>query len=145
MHMPVVTAVANAVTKPLPRLMSPKAHAVADYLVIGTMLIAGALFWRRNRRAAVGALVCGGVELTANLLTDYPGGVSRVVSYPAHGKIDIGIAAMMATMPEFLGLHDAHEKKLFIGGAAAVTAVANLTDFSPSPRLQARRWTGTYS
>ena len=129
--MPVITAVANAVTKPLPRVMSPKAHAVADYLVMGSMLLAGVLLWRRNPRAAAGALLCAGAELATNLLTDYPGGAARVISYRTHGKIDVGLAAMMATMPEFLGFHDEKERNFFLGAAAAVTAAANLTDFRP--------------
>ena len=129
--MPVVTAVANAVTKPMPRMMSPKAHAVADYLVMGSMLLAGVFLWRRNPRAAVGALACAGAELAINVLTDYPGGAARVISYRTHGKMDIGLAAMMATMPEFMGFQDEKERKFFLGAAGAVTAVANLTDFRP--------------
>ena len=127
--MPVVTAGANAVTKPLPRFMSPKAHAVADYLVIGSLLAAGVFFRRRSPRASLAAFICAGAELATNLLTDYPGGAARVISYETHGKIDIGLAAMMATMPEFLAFHDQDEKKFFLVEAGAVTAVANLTDF----------------
>jgi hypothetical protein len=131
--MPVITAVANTLTKPLPRVLSPKAHAVADYLTIGSLLAAAALFWCRNPKASLGAIVCAGAGLATSLLTDYPGGVAKVISYPTHGKIEIGLAAMMATVPEFLAFNDDKEKKFFLAEAAAVTAVSNLTDFRPKP------------
>jgi len=131
--MPIVTGVANTLTKSLPRVLSPKAHAIADYLTIGSLLAAGLFFRRRNPRAALGAVVCAGAGLATSLLTDYPGGVARLISYPTHGKIEIGLAAMMATVPEFLAFHDDKEKNFFLAEAAAVTAVANLTDFRSGP------------
>jgi hypothetical protein len=139
--MPVVTAVANTLTKPLPRLLSPKAHAIADYLTIGSLLAAAFVFRSRNPKASLGALVCAGAGLATSLLTDYPGGVAKIISYPTHGKIEIGLAAMMATVPEFLTFNDDKEKKFFLAEAAAVTAVSNLTDFRPKPARVAKRVT----
>jgi hypothetical protein len=127
--MPILTSVANSITKPLPKLLSPKAHAIADYLTIGAFAATAALFWKRNKRAALGALICGGAELVVNLLTDYPGGITDVISYRAHGKIDIGLAAMSATMPEFMAFPDDREKTFFIAQAVSITALTNLTDF----------------
>jgi len=126
-----VTAVANAMTRPLPPVMSPRAHAVTDYLVIGSFLAAGFLFRRRNPRASFGAFLCAGAGLATSLLTAYPGGVARVISFQNHGKFDIGLAAMMATMPEFLAFSDRNEKKFFLREAGVVTALTNLTDFRP--------------
>ena len=128
--MPVSTGLANAATRYLPKMISPKGHALADYVVAGSFLLMSALFWRRNKRASFGALVCGGAELANNLLTDYPGGVSTSISFPVHGKIDVGLAGMTALMPEFMAFNDEPEKRFFIGQAALMTAVANLTDFS---------------
>ena len=33
--MPILTSVANKLTKPLPKVLSPKGHAIADYITIG--------------------------------------------------------------------------------------------------------------
>ena len=128
--MPVSTGLANAATRYMPKMISPKGHALTDYAVAGTFLLMGALFWRRNKRASLGALVCGGAGLANNLLTDYPGGVSKTISFPVHGKIDVGLAGMTALMPEFMAFNYEPEKRFFIGQAALMTAVANLTDFS---------------
>ena len=73
--MPILNNVAKAVAKPLPRIISPKAHAVVDYMTVGSFFMAGAMFWSRSKRAALSALFCGGAELAVSLLTDYPGGV----------------------------------------------------------------------
>ena len=127
--MPILTSVANKVTKPLPKVLSPKGHAIADYLTIGAFFAVAALYWKRNKRAALASFITGGAELVVNLLTDYPGGVTDVISYRTHGKIDLGLAAMSATMPEFMAFADDREKTFFLAQAASITAITNLTDF----------------
>jgi hypothetical protein len=126
--MPISAALTDAATRRAPKFISPKAHAVIDYLLIGAFLVTGALFWRRNRRAAISALMCGGAKLTNTLLTNYPGGVVQGISFPLHRKIDFGLAALTATMPEFMSFHDHPEKKFFATQAAVITAVTNLTN-----------------
>jgi hypothetical protein len=137
--MPVVNNVAGAVTKRLPKVLSPKGHAIADYITAGAFLISAALFWRKNRRAALGSLVCGGADLALSLLTDYPGGVSDFISFPTHCKIDVGLAAMVAEMPRFMKFEDDKEKKFFALQGAGIIGAANLTDFDrPSYRWKER-------
>ena len=127
--MPLLNTVAKTVTKPLPRFLSPKAHAVADYIVIGSFFWKAVTFWRRSKRAALGAFICGGSDLAVSLLTDYPGGVTDVISFPTHGELDFGLAAIAAFMPEFMGIEDAGDKAFFLMQGAGITAVTNLTDF----------------
>ncbi len=127
--MPVLNSIAKAVAKPLPRIISPKAHAIADYMTVGSFFMAGALFWSRSKRAALSALICGGAELAVSLLTDYPGGVKKVISFSMHGKIDMGLAAMAATMPEFMAFEDEPETTFFRAQGVSITAVTSLTEF----------------
>jgi hypothetical protein len=128
--MPILTNTVDVVTRRLPKVVSPKAHAIIDYITIGTFFVAGALFWRKNKRAALGSLICGSAELAVNLLTDYPGGVSSVINFPTHGKIDVGLAAMAATMPEFLAFPKETERHFFLSQAGVIIVAANLTDFA---------------
>lgn len=134
--MAVVNNLAGTVTKRLPKVVTPKHHAIADYITIGAFLIAGALFWKRNRRAALAALVCGGTDLALSLLTDYPGGIAKVVSFPTHCKIDVGLAAMAAEMPRYMQFDENKQKNFFYLQGAAIAGVTNLTDFD-APRY---RW-----
>jgi len=55
-------------------VISPKAHAAIDYPAAATFLTMSGLLWRKNQRAALASLICGGTELLVSLLTDYPGG-----------------------------------------------------------------------
>ena len=101
-------------TKPLPNVISPHAHFVADYLTAGAFLAASAGFWHINKRASIGALICGAADLLIASLTTRPGGPRRALGFRTHGRIDMGLAAMTATMPEFMGIEDSPQARLFL-------------------------------
>jgi hypothetical protein len=119
-------------------MISPKAHAILDYMTAGSLLVTAAWFWSRSKRAAIGALVSGAAELAVSLLTNYPGGVKKVINFRTHRDIDFGLAAMTATMPEFLAFKDEDEKKFFLAEGAMITAVSELTRF-PEKALRAEK------
>jgi hypothetical protein len=137
--MPILTSATHVVTRRMPKIISPKTHAVVDYVTAGAFLLTGAFYWSRNKRAALSAFVCGGAELATSLLTDYPGGVKKVISFRNHGRIDLGLAAMTATMPEFMGFRHDREKSFFLAQAALITAVTDLTDFGQISRARSPR------
>jgi hypothetical protein len=137
--MPILTRATHVLTRRMPKIISPKAHAVVDYVTAGAFLLTAAFYWSRNKRAALGAFVCGGAELATSLLTDYPGGVKKVISFRNHGRIDLGLAAMTATMPEFMGFRHDREKSFFLAQAALITAVTDLTDFGQISRARSPR------
>ena len=125
--MTVLPGMADAVTRRLPKMVSPRGHAIADYITIGIFAVAGGLFWGSNKRAAMAAFLCGGAELALSLITDYPGGIAGVIPFPAHGKMDVGLAAVTATMPELLSFREG--RGFFLAQAGAITASANMTRF----------------
>ena len=121
----------------MPKVIDPTTHTVLDYAVAGSFLLMGILFWKRNKRAAVSSLFCGGAAAANIWLTDYPGGSHKLISYKAHGHIDTGIAGMTAGMPRLLRFEDESEARFFEVAALAKTAIVGLTDFDyyeqPSP------------
>jgi|SRR5208282_5411708 len=123
----------------MPKVIDPTTHAVLDYAVAGSFLLMGILFWRRNKRAAVSSLVCGGAAAANIWLTDYPGGAHKLISYKAHGHIDTGIAGMTAGMPRLLRFEDEPEAGFFEIEALAKTAIVGLTDFDYYERPSSRR------
>ncbi|HZQ24323.1 MAG TPA: hypothetical protein VFA89_16155 [Terriglobales bacterium] len=137
--MPLANTVTNLATKPLPNIISPKTHAIIDFVTIGSFFLMAATFWRRSKRAAISALICGGAELAVSLLTDYPGGVAPTIDFATHGKIDSGLAAMTATMPEFLAFPDEGERFFFLMQGSVITAVTGLTDFDEGQARTPRR------
>jgi hypothetical protein len=127
--MPLAHSAVKMLTKPLPDIISPQTHFVIDYITAGAFFASAAMVWKVNKRAAIGATICGAAEVAVASLTTRPGGERRAISFRTHGRIDMGLAAMTAMMPEFMGLEDAPQSRLFLIQSVAMTAVAGLTDF----------------
>jgi hypothetical protein len=113
----------------MPKVIKPGTHAVLDYAIAGVFLAMGARLWKRNRRAAVGSLLCGGAAALNAVATDYPGGVFRVIDYHTHGNIDASLAVLTAATPRLLGFSDEAEARFFGFQALAETVVSGLTDY----------------
>jgi Na+/proline symporter len=123
----------------MPKMINPRVHSALDYAVAGSFLLMGALFWKRNRRAAIGSLLCGGATAAVSLLTDYPGGVRKVIPYAMHGQIDGGLIAMTAAMPRLVNIENRPEAKFFSRQAIAKTAITAMTNFEYAQRNGAGR------
>ena len=132
--MPIINSLTKLLAKPIPRIVSPKAHAIVDYVTIGSFLLSAGYFWKRSKRASLAALICAGSQLAVSMMTDYPGGLRKVISFRTHGEIDLGLAAMTATMPEFLAFKDDSASKVFLAQGAFITAASELTRFPERPQ-----------
>jgi hypothetical protein len=74
-------------------------------------------------------------------MTDYPGGIEKLISYSLHEKIDMGLAAMTASMPEFMAFENDAERGFFVGQGVFMTIVGSLTKFpkkTPRTKKQVR-------
>lgn len=140
--MAILNRVVRMAARRMPNVISPKGHAVIDYMIAGAFLATAGIFWRTNRRAAVSSLVCGGAHVGVMLLTDYPGGVSPVIPFSTRRKLDLGLAAMTATMPRFLNFEDEPERKFFTAQGLVMTVAAELTRFQREDEIESRdrRW-----
>jgi len=136
--MPILNTAARLAAKPFPRVISPKTHAIIDYIRAGSFLTTAVWFWGRNKRAGIAALIAGGAELAISLLTNYPGGMKKVIDFRTHRDIDFGLAAMTATLPEFFAFKNEDERKFFMAEGAMIAAVTELTRF-PEKAIRAER------
>ena len=127
--MPISTKLTELATKPLPKFITPGMHAAIDWSTAGAFITAGALLWRKNKRAAWGSFVCGNLIGSLIFLTDCPGGVWKKISFETHGKVDPGVAALVASLPNLLGFSDESESRLFQGMGIGLAAVRSLTQF----------------
>lgn len=114
----------------MPKVIPPHMHAVFDYAFAGAFLFMAARQWKRNRRAAMASLLCGSASAVNALLTDYPGGISPVMSYRTHGRFDAGLAVITASTPQVLGFADSAEARFFSTQALAETLVTGMTDYN---------------
>jgi hypothetical protein len=117
------------VTGRMPKMVKPSTHAVLDCAIAGSFLLMAARFWRRNRRAAIGSLICGGAAAANVVLTDYPGGALDLLSYKTHGRVDSGLAGITAVVPRLMGFANEPEAKVFGALALAETVVSGITDY----------------
>jgi hypothetical protein len=114
----------------LPKVLGPGTHSVIDYSIAALFFTAGALFWRRHKSASISALLCGSGVLFNSLFTEYPGGVvDQGISFETHGKIDIGLAGLTASVPGLMGFADDPQSRFFEGVAVAETLAAGFTDY----------------
>ena len=132
--MALVQQAVGLMTNKLPKVISPRTHAIIDYAMIGTLIVMGALFWKRNKKASIAAFSCAAAEATTTLITDFPGGVADVISFETHGRIDATLAGAAASMPNALGFSDEPEAKFFRIQGLALGAVTGLTEFTVEQR-----------
>jgi hypothetical protein len=121
-------------SKQMPKVIGPKTHAIIDYGMAASFIAMGALFWKRNKRAAISSFICGGATAINSMLTNYPGGVWKQMSFETHGKIDAGLVGATGTMPALMGFKDESEAKFFEFQAVAEAAVTAMTDFHAMDR-----------
>jgi hypothetical protein len=117
----------------VPKIISPGAHAVLDYGVAATYLGLAAQYRNRNRAAAGLAAANGAMVLALALMTDYPGGVFRTVSFKTHRTMDWIQAALAGFGPLVLGFHNEPEAAAFYGQAMSELGVIAATDWDALP------------
>lgn len=128
--MPLLDQAAKLATQPMPKIIRSKGHAIIDYAIAASFFVAAVFFWRRNRRAAIGALACGAIETASALCTNYSGGVGKTISFKTHGSVEAALSGAIATLPEILHFNDEREAKFFQLQGVAMAAVVGLTDFN---------------
>lgn len=113
----------------LTKSITPAEHAVLDYGVAGSYFTYGRSMSGRHRRAAALAFINGAMVLGLSLLTNYPGGVFRRLSFREHRTGDILQAAVAGLGPLLLGFARDHEAKFFYGQALSEVGVIAATDW----------------
>lgn len=125
----------------LPKVVTPRKHALLDAITIGTFLALGGLWWRRKRRPAVAALVNGLFVLGYSSLTDFDGDGRKPVSFKTHGDLDTLQATLAAVSPKMFGLAKGKEALFFRGQAVQESLLISMTDFEAhEPKGWRQRW-----
>lgn len=112
--------------------LSAKSHGVLDYAT-GILLIVSPWLFGFNdvTTATYTMLVVGIIVLALSLMTDYPLGLVKAVSFPAHGKIETVGALFLLASPWIAGFADVEvARNLAIIVAIAWIGVVALTNYS---------------
>ena len=119
----------NELTHSPNKVISPAQHAVLDYSVAAMFFGFGFSMLSRHRPAATLAFLNGAMIVGMSMLTDYPGGVFRTLSFRAHRTGDMVQAALAGLGPVLFGFADDPEAKYFYGQAASEAGVIATTDW----------------
>jgi hypothetical protein len=125
-----IQTTANSALEKGPKVMGARGHAIMDYVLLGLTVAAATAMCRTNRKAAIAATIVAKTAVLNTLMTDFPGGVWRKISFQTHGQIDLGSTALVAMMPKLMGFSKRSEAKFFYGNALAMAASSALTDFN---------------
>ena len=113
----------------VPKVIDPARHAMLDYGVAATFFSLGARMLAHHRPAATLAFINGAMVLGMSLMTDYPGGVWRRISFPMHGAMDLVQAAVAGLGPVVMGFANDPEAMPFYGQAVSELGVVAATDW----------------
>lgn len=113
----------------LPKFVDPATHCVLDHLTTAAFFIMAGAFWGRHRRAAATAIINGLMVMGLIVLTDYPGGGVKKISFRGHGKGDILQALAAAGLPSLLGFGNESAALPFRIQAMNEAMVIGITDF----------------
>ena len=117
-------------TQSVPKIIDQRTHAALDYSTVAALVGMGWHLRFRHRTASNFAFMNAAAVLMTSLLTDYPGGVVRRISFQTHGSLDVMQAGMMACGPALFGFADDPEAKMFYAQAAMEAGVVSATDWS---------------
>jgi hypothetical protein len=113
----------------VPKMISPGAHAVLDYGVASSYFGLWAKMHNQHRAAAGLACLNGCMVLGLALLTNYPGGVFKTLSFKTHRTMDWVQAGIAGFGPLLLGFADDPEAAPFYAQAASEVGVIAATDW----------------
>lgn len=119
----------QTLTNPVPKVINPTMHAVADYSAAAGLACLGWYLRDRNPTLAMFAFINAGLVVATSLMTRYPGGVFPALSFKTHGIVDTVQGAMLAAGPAMLGHADDPDAKYFYGQAAMEMGVVAATDW----------------
>jgi hypothetical protein len=120
------------------KMLKPLPHAVIDYAWAGTMMAAPWLFgFSRNRKATTNAVVSGAGILALSLMTKYPLGAVKVVSFPTHGAIEAAAGVATVAAPWLMGFSRNRRARWthLLSGLGTLMVVA-MTDYRAAERSE---------
>jgi hypothetical protein len=127
------TAEIATVSEAVPKFIDARGHAVLDYLTAGSFFALGFAMLGRHSRAAGLAFANGASVLLVSVLTDYPGGLFRTLSFKTHRTMDVIQAGLSAAGPALLGFAGDPEAQAFHGQALLESGVIAATDWNAAP------------
>jgi len=123
-------------TKPLKPLM----HGVLDYVWAASMMAAPWLFgFNKNKAATMNSVGSGAAILGLSLMTRYPLGAVKLISFPTHGVIEGTGGIVTIAAPWLMGFAgNKRARWLHVLSGLSTLAVVAMTDYQAAERASRR-------
>ncbi|MBN1209254.1 MAG: hypothetical protein JXB05_30640 [Myxococcaceae bacterium] len=111
------------------RVLNPRIHGFIDYGIVLLLALAPTLFGFSGLPAAL-CYIIAVAQLGMSLLTAYPLGVAKIIPFPIHGGIELGVGILAIVSPwlfRFSGV--AAARNFFLVAGIAVAVVWALTNY----------------
>lgn len=128
--MSLATAALGEVEKRLPKVINARTHGIIDYCHAAFFIGMGIFCRRKNRRASRAAFATGAFILAESLLTDYPLGAKKAISFETHGRLDASFAASSFMVPAWFGFSGTPEAEVFKINGFVEGMVVGMTDWN---------------
>ena len=110
------------------KVISPKLHAILDYLTVIFLIAAPKLFLLSDVATTFTYLLAG-VHLLLTICTNFKGGLFKVIPLPIHGLIEFFVALGLAAVAFTYFKHNVVEQTFFSCLGIVILIVFWLTDF----------------
>ena len=124
----------------MPKPLKPLPHAIIDYVWAAKMIAAPWLFdFKRNKTATINSISSGAAILGLSLMTRYPLGAVKRISFPTHGTIETMAGLATIAAPWLMGFADDKRARLLhvISGLSTLGVVA-MTDYQAAESTSRR-------
>lgn len=114
---------------PLHRSIGARSHGIIDYLMVIVLTIGPTVAGFAGRQATL-AYVLAVTLLLLAVLTRFPLGVVKVVSFPTHGAIELLIGLLLLILPWLANFaRGIHSRNFYVTIALLLLLIWFLTDF----------------
>lgn len=79
------------------KIISPKTHAILDYVVAIFLIVAPNLI-NLSTNAAIFSMILGSIHFLLTILTIFRGGAVKLVPFPIHGIIELIVALTLGVL-----------------------------------------------
>jgi hypothetical protein len=129
----------KAITNRLPKVISPRQHAIIDYISAGSFLLGGLLMFKNHKRAAIASFACAAAEANNVMMTDMPGGLWPVYSQKTHAAMDAVLSTATEFLPNIMMFTDEWPAWFFRAKGLELATVTGLTNFNFEQRSSRTR------
>ncbi|MGR9100937.1 MAG: hypothetical protein ACU826_10255 [Gammaproteobacteria bacterium] len=113
------------------KIISPTLHGYLDYTTVALFFLAPSFFGLSGMAGGI-AYALAVIHLALTVVTDFPLGVYKIISFPIHGWVERVVGPVLVLLPFALGFGGAG-KGFYIVVGIAIVLVGWLTDYNRTP------------